>query len=319
MATAARNGALALLVFVALLAVGAVTALGIAPLQEAADVEVTRRSDDGLHVLLLWAARVLLVLAVAWVVIGMLSARTRLVRRPGAAGARAAWLASTRPWRARESTLGMLPLDRWLMIIIPGGLLVATRAVQTALLGWVDLAVSLGGWLVFAIVVRLLLWDRSPWPVIAAVGGVVVLRCILSLAAVSVAGPEAFWVSLWTDPVLRAVFLVPAVALAIWAFVAAGWALTAQFPPRRAWGMVLAGLGAALAVAAALLALAGPDSVSSVWSGQLPGVRPDISDLAAPSADVMVAWTVAGISAIVALIGFLLAWSSRASEDAAIH
>src|SRR5690606_7651440 len=81
-----------------------------------------------------WAARVLLVLALAWVVIGVLAARTRLVRRPGAAAARASWLGATRPWRARESTLGFLPLDRWLIIVVPVGLLVATRAVQTSLL-----------------------------------------------------------------------------------------------------------------------------------------------------------------------------------------
>ena len=86
----------------------------------------------------------------AWLVIGMVAARTRLVRRPGAAAARASWLASTRPWRARESTLGMLPLDRWLLLVVPGALLVATRAVQTSFLSWTHLAVVLGAWLVFA-------------------------------------------------------------------------------------------------------------------------------------------------------------------------
>ena len=64
-----------------------------------------------------WLARILLVLALAWIIIGVLSARTSLVRRPGAAAARASWLASVMPWRARESTLGMLPLDRLLMVL----------------------------------------------------------------------------------------------------------------------------------------------------------------------------------------------------------
>ena len=84
----------------------------------AAELGVQRADRD---LAMAWIARVLLLLAVAWVVIGMIAARTRLIRRPGAAAARASWLASTRPWRARESTLGMLPLDRWLMIGVPGG------------------------------------------------------------------------------------------------------------------------------------------------------------------------------------------------------
>ncbi len=141
---------------------------------EAAQLGIDRADRD---LLMSWLARVLLVLALAWIVIGMLSARTRLVRRPGAAAARASWLGSILPWRARESTLGMLPLDRWLMVLVPGALLVATRAVQTSFLAPVQLAVTLGAWAVFVAVLMLLLRGRSPWAaVIAAVGGVVVLR-----------------------------------------------------------------------------------------------------------------------------------------------
>ena len=152
----------------------------------------------------------------------MIAARTRLVRRPGAAAARASWLASTRPWRARESTLGMLPLDRWLMIGVPAALLVATRAVQTSFLSWTHLAVVLGAWLVFALVVRLFVGRRSPWPVIAAVGGVLVLRCIVTLVALSFTGPGGYWFAFWTEPALRTVYIAIAFALFVWLFVAAG-------------------------------------------------------------------------------------------------
>ncbi len=82
----------------------------------AAQLGVERADRD---LTMAWFARILLVLALAWVVIGMLSARTRLVAKPGAAAARASWLGSSRPWRARESTLGMLPLDRWLLLGVP--------------------------------------------------------------------------------------------------------------------------------------------------------------------------------------------------------
>ena len=73
----------------------------------AAELGVQRADRD---MAMAWIARGLLLLAGLWVVIGVLASRTRLVRRPGAAAARAAWLGATRPWRARESTLGLLPL-----------------------------------------------------------------------------------------------------------------------------------------------------------------------------------------------------------------
>src|SRR5690554_3297982 len=131
MTTARRRGLLAVVTGVGLLALGAGVAVAVgdalgirtevAELQRydgdiddpalnltAAQLGVERTDRD---LAMAWLARVLLVFAVAWVVIGMVASRTRLVRRPDAAAARAAWLGATRPWRARESTLGMLPLD----------------------------------------------------------------------------------------------------------------------------------------------------------------------------------------------------------------
>ena len=45
---------------------------------------------------LAWASRAFLILALVWIAIGAIATRTTLVRRPGAAAARATWLASTR-------------------------------------------------------------------------------------------------------------------------------------------------------------------------------------------------------------------------------
>ncbi|GAA5038393.1 hypothetical protein ACFQRL_01565 [Microbacterium fluvii] len=213
-----------------------------------------------------WQARVMLVLALAWLVIGMFSARTRLVAKPGAAAARASWLASTRPWRARESTLGMLPLDRWLMVLVPGALLVGTRGIQTSFLSWEHLVVVLGAWLLFLLVVRALIGRRSPWPVIAAVGGVIVLRSILLLFALSFTGPGGYWYAFWTNPALRTAYITVAFALAVWLFVAAGWALVAQFGRRRATGMVLAGVGAGLAIPASVIAATGLETSLTAWN-----------------------------------------------------
>lgn len=232
----------------------------------AAELGVQRADRD---LAMAWIARVLLLLALAWLVIGMVASRTRLIRRPGAAAARASWLSSTRPWRARESTLGMLPLDRWLMVGVPAALLVATRAVQTSFLSWAHLVVVLGAWLVFLVVVRLLVGRRSPWPVIAAVGGVIVLRCIVALFALSFTGPGGYWFSFWTQPTARTVYISIAFALFVWLFVAAGWALAAQVGRRRATGMVLAAVGFGLAIPAGIVAAIGLENALTVWNDQM--------------------------------------------------
>ena len=280
----------------------------------AAQLGVERAERD---LAMAWAARILLALTVAWVVIGMLSARTRLVRRPGAAAARISWIAATRPWRARESTLGMKPLDRWLLLLVPGGLLVATRAIQTSFLSWAHVAITLGAWLVFALVVLLALRRRSPWAVIAAVGGVLVLRSALLLFALSFSGPGGYWYAFWTDPTRRTVYITIAFALFIWAFVAGGWALAAQFGRRRAAGIVLAAVGLGLAVPATIVAIVGLESALTVWNdevGLLPwGLSRILGITVYLDIPVDTAWIAAAFGAVIAVLGALLAvpWRRR--------
>ncbi|QTV79304.1 hypothetical protein [Microbacterium sp. NIBRBAC000506063] len=98
MTEAARRGALACITIVVILATGA--GLGLA-VGDVLSLDATSRPDLDAPLprdpAMAWMARGLLVLALAWVLIGILAARTQLVRRPGAAAARATWLASTRP------------------------------------------------------------------------------------------------------------------------------------------------------------------------------------------------------------------------------
>ncbi|WP_109211059.1 MULTISPECIES: hypothetical protein [Microbacterium] len=280
----------------------------------AAQLGVERAERDAT---MAWLARGLLVLALAWVVIGMLAARTRLVAKPGAAAARATWIASTRPWRARESTLGMLELDRWLLLIVPVALLVAARAVQTSFLSWTHLAVIIGAWAVFALVLRLFVWDRSPWPVIAAVGGVVMLRCIVTLFALSFSGPGGYWFAFWTDPVLRTAYITVAFALFAWVFVAAGWALAAQVRARRATGFVLAAIGAGLLVPAVVIGTVGLETALSLWNDEM-GLLPwglarilgITTYLEIPDAT---PWAAAGLGLVLVVAGTALAlpWRRR--------
>jgi hypothetical protein len=204
-----------------------------------------------------WCARILLALTIAWIVIGMLATRTRLVRRPGAAAARASWVSATRPWRAEESTLGMLRADRVLMVTVP------------AALSWTHLAIVLGAWAVFLAVVLLVSRRRSPWPVIAVVGGVIVLRCALALAALSWSGPGGYWFAFWTEPLQRSIYITIAFALFLWLLVATGWVLAGPWGRRRAWGIVLAAMGAGLAVPAAVIAAVGLERALTVWNDQM--------------------------------------------------
>lgn len=257
-----------------------------------------------------WLARILLVLALAWIIIGVLSARTSLVRRPGAAAARASWLASVMPWRARESTLGMLPLDRLLMVLIPGALLVATRAVETSFAP-LPLAVTIAAWAVFVAVIMLLLRRRSPWPVIAAVGGVVVLRCVVTLVPLSFGGPGG----VFAEPVARIAHTAVALVLLVWLFVAAGWALASSIGGRRATGVVLAAAGAALAVPAVVIGLVGLEQAMAAGNDQLGLLPGDLARILGITAyrDVPgeAPWIAAGIGGALFAAGLLLARPGR--------
>lgn len=316
MTTATRRGTLAVVTAIGLLIAGLAIALTInemfgahtEPTSESQLVATPAGGDR--DPLMTWFSRILLVLALAWAFIGILAARTRLVRRPGAAAARASWLASTRPWRARESTLGMLPLDRWLMIAVPGGLLVATRLVQTSFTSWSHALVVLGAWLVFAIVVRVLVGSRSPWPVIAAVGGAAVFRCALTLIALSFGGPGGYWFIFWTEPVLRVIYITVAFALFAWVLVVAGWSLVAQLGTRRAVGAVFAGVGAALAVPASFIAMLPAEASEALWNDEM-GLLPwgmarvlgitTVFEVPAGSA-----WIAAGVGAVLFVVGLVL-------------
>ncbi|MFF2275518.1 hypothetical protein [Agromyces sp. NPDC058126] len=262
-----------------------------------------------------WVARVLLVLALAWLVIGVISSRTRLVAKPGAAAACATWVASIRPWRARETALGLYDLDRWLLLAVPVALLVGTRAVQTSFLSWTHLAVVLGAWTVFALVLRFCVGRRSPWPVIAAVGGVVVLRCILTLVALSFTGPGGYWFAFWTDPVLRTAYVALAFALFVWVFVAAGWALAGQVGARRAVGFVLAAVGAALLLPSLVVGAIGLEQALTLWNDEL-GLLPwGLARILGITTYLDIpgetAWYSAGFAAALLVAGALLALPKR--------
>jgi hypothetical protein len=262
-----------------------------------------------------WIARGLLAASLAWVVVGIVATRRRRTGRSTTAPARAMWIAATRPWHALEETRGMPRAQQSLLLAVPAVLLVATRAVQTSFLSWTHLAVVLGAWLLFALVVRLLLWRRSPWPVVAAVGGVVVLRCILTLFALSFSGPGGYWFAFWTAPVPRTAYITVAFALFVWAFVAGGWALAAQLGARRATGFVLAAVGTGLLVPSVIIGAVGLEAALTVWNDQM-GLLPwglarilgITTYLGIPDAT---PWAAGAFAAVLLVAGLLLALPGR--------
>jgi len=285
MATTAGRGILALSVAVILLAVGTVLAVLVDPFtREQVTVDPTAE----------WVARVLLVFGVVWLLIGA--------------------IASTRPWRSRESSLGLLPLDRWLMILVPGALLVMTRVVQTPRDGLWGILIAVAGWLVFAATVRLLLGRRSPWPIIAAVGGALVLRCVVALSAVSLSGPDGVWSTIWAQPGVRILYLAVAFALVAWVFVVAGWSLSAQLGRRRAAGVALAGMGVGYALPAATIAVMGAHDALRSWNEQI-GVLPwDLARFSGAREGAFpfeIMTTTAVIGGVALVVGILLALPRR--------
>ncbi|HET6968459.1 MAG TPA: hypothetical protein VFI44_09290 [Ornithinibacter sp.] len=268
-----------------------------------------------------WLARGLLALAAGWLVAGAVLARRGRGRAPVSAAA-ASWVAATRPWRAAGMGPGMPRAQKALLVAVPGGLLLATRAVQTSFLAPVHLLVVLGGWGVLLGAGALLLRSRVPWGVVATLGGVLVARCALVLVALSSTGPGGYWFAFWTEPGRRTAYVTAAVALFLWFLVAAAWALSVPRGRRRAAGTVLAAVGTALAVPASVLALVGLEQALTAWNDQL-GLLPwglsrilGITVYLGIPADT--AWWAAGVGAVLLVLGLALALPGRRDPGAAV-
>lgn len=296
MATARQRGIRAVIVAAGIIVVAVILSALLGNLVDTdlgAQVNSERLRRDGT---MAWIARGLLLLDMAWVAIGMLATRTSLVRRPGAAAARASWLTSTRPWRARESMLGLLPLDRTLLAILPIALLIGTGGVMLAfMLPWPILLVLLA-YLLFLFTAIMMVSPRSPWPAITTMGGVVMWQCALLLAGASWNGPLAFWIALWTNSALRIIVIALVLALIVWMVVSVGGAVNSQSSPGYATGIAMISAGVAIALPCILAGLIGTDRIDREW--QDPIVRLELAPLAVwVAALIGVAMIVAGVIA----------------------
>ncbi len=277
----------------------------------AAELGIARSERDPA---MAWLARGLLALAVGWLVAGAVLTVRRRDRAPRSAAA-ASWVGATHPWRAAEVGPGMPVVQRVLLVAVPGGLLLATRAVQTSFLAPVHLLVVLGAWVVLLAVGGVLLRGRVPWGVVATLSGVLVARCALTLLALSSTGPGGYWYAFWTEPGRRTAYVTAAVALFLWLLVAAAWALSVSAGRRRAAGTVLAAVGAGLAVPASVVALVGLERALTAWNDQL-GLLPwGLSRILGITVYLGIpagtAWWAAGVGALLLVAGLLLALFPR--------
>ncbi|GHJ44138.1 hypothetical protein Cs7R123_14800 [Catellatospora sp. TT07R-123] len=228
----------------------------------AADLGAARADRDPA---MAWLARILLALIaliLAWGFVG---------RGPGGAAARALWLGATRPWRLRDVPAPAARLDRVLVWLVPLLVLAASRAVLTWFAAPAHLVVTLGGWLLFALVVRLVLGRRDPFHAWAVLGGVALLRSVILLGALATRGPGRYWFDFWTAPDLRFAYVTIAFAAFGWLFVATALVLRVHYGllRRRAVGTALAAAGTALAVLSGLVAALGLERALTIWNDQM--------------------------------------------------
>ncbi|MER7456659.1 hypothetical protein [Micromonospora sp. NPDC126480] len=212
-----------------------------------------------------WAARALLALILVVVLLGLRG------RGPGGAAARGLLLGAVAPWRVAALPAPASNLDRVLVWLVPALLLVASRLVFTWFAAPAHLLVTLGGWALFALVVRLVLGRRDPFHLWAVVGGVALLRTAVLLAALAGRGPGGYWFAFWTAPTSRAVYLTVAFAAFCWLFVATAMVLRDRYGllRRRAVGLTLCAAGVPLGVLSALVAVVGLERALTVWNDQL--------------------------------------------------
>ncbi|MET8911826.1 hypothetical protein [Micromonospora sp. NPDC004551] len=228
----------------------------------AADLGAERADRDPA---MAWAARALLALVLAVVLLGLRG------RGFGGAAARGLLLGAVRPWRVAALPAPTSRVDRLLVWLVPAVVLVASRLVFTWFAAPAHLLVSLGGWVLFALVVRLAVGRRDPFHLWAVVGGVALLRSVLLLAALAGRGPGRYWFVFWTAPTRRAAYLTVAFAAFGWLFVATAVILRDRYGvrPRRAAGLALTAAGVPLGVLAGLVAVIGLERALTVWNDQM--------------------------------------------------
>jgi hypothetical protein len=220
-----------------------------------------------------WLARGLLALLLLVVALGSAPGQRvlRHGRLSGAAAVRALFVAITRPWRLADVPTGATRTDRILVWALPAVALVLSRAVFTWFSSSAHLTITLCGWLLFAVLARLVVRGRDPFHLWAAIGGVALLRTAVLLGALVLRGPGGYWFGLWADPAARTAYVTVAFAAFCWLFVVVSMVLRRRYGmfTRRAVGLTATAAGLTLAVLAGWVAAIGLEEALTAWNDQM--------------------------------------------------
>jgi hypothetical protein len=229
----------------------------------AADLGAQRADRD---LAMAWLARGLLALIVVAATLGAIRRRG-----PGATALRALFVAATRPWRLAQLEAPTGRFDRVLVWLLPLTVLVLSRSAYTWFAAPAHLAATLGGWLLFAGVLRWLVRGRDPFHLWAAISGVVLLRTAILLVALVQRGPGRYWFNFWTAPGPRTLYITVAFAAFGWLFVVVAIVLRQRYGllRREAVGRTMVAGGLTLALLAGGIAVIGLEKALTVWNDQL--------------------------------------------------
>ncbi|TDP98200.1 glycosyl hydrolase family 67 [Labedaea rhizosphaerae] len=261
----------------------------------AADLGSARADRDPV---MAWLARGLLAALVVGLVAGH---RTTVVR--------ALWTGATQPWRLAPEPVTRT--DRVLVIAIPAVAVVLSRAIFTWFASPAHLVLTLGSWLLYALVLRSLVRRVDAFALWAALGGAALLRTVILLLGLVARGPGKLWFEFWTDPGVRLYYLTVAFAAFLWVFVACGAAMRGRQPA----GRVLIAVGVPAAVFGGLVSLIGLEQALTWWNDQLAVLPWGLSRILGLTVYLGIPeWlpvAVAGFGLALILAGGLTTWTGR--------
>ena len=202
--------------------------------------------------------------------IGMEHAERSVITRPAAIGlAVVALLAlllvpglragAFTPWRIRRAVPTPGRLHRILVVAVPLLVVVASRVVFSSAMSVWYLVATLGSLALLAVAARgVLAWLRpgaDAFWLWAGLGGVLLLRTLLFMAAVGVRGPGNYWFRFWVDEGIRETYVMVAFAAFVYSLIVLAVTLATSYDVRlrQGLGAVFLGIGAALSMLGGLL------------------------------------------------------------------
>lgn len=179
------------------------------------------------------------------------------------------------PWRVRRAVPTPGRVHRLLVLGLPLAVVALSRLAFSAAMSPWYLVATLGSLALLGLAARAVLWWLRPgadafwlW---AGLGGVLLVRTLLFMAAVSVRGPGNYWYRFWVDPGVREAYVTLAFAAFVYSLVVVAITLVTSYDVRlrQGIGAVLLGLGLPLLMLGGLLAVPGLETALTTLNDQM--------------------------------------------------